>query len=82
MWVYSLMSLNPGVTMLVISLHAPSITTQIEVHAPQASLHSTRGWNEGLPLRSLKVSTWVLRDHNQGLDLERELFHFLMRLTL
>jgi len=31
--------------MLVISSHAPSIVTQIEVHAPQASLHSTR-WME------------------------------------
>jgi len=39
------------------------------------------GWNEGLPPRSLKVSTWILRDHNERLDLERELFHFLMRLA-
>ena len=29
-------------TMLVISSHAPSIMTQIKVHAPQASLHSMR----------------------------------------
>ena len=39
------------------------------------------GWNEGLPSRYLKDSTWILRDHDQRLDLERELFHFLMRLT-
>ena len=40
--VYPLTSLNPVVTLLVISLHAPSVIMQIEVHAPQASLHSTR----------------------------------------
>jgi len=39
------------------------------------------GWNEVSLLRSWKESTWILRDLNQRLELERELFHFLMRLT-
>ena len=48
---------------------------------PKLNCIQHSGWNEGLPLRSLKDSTWVLQDRNQRIDLERELFHFLMRLT-
>ena len=67
--------------MLVISSHATSIMTKIEMHDPKLHCIQRGGWNEGLPSRSLKYSIWVLRDRNHRLDLERELFHFLMRLT-
>jgi len=69
------------VTLLMISLHSPNIITKIEVHAPKLHCIQHGGWNECLPLRSLKDSIWILRDRNKRLDLERELFHFLMRLN-
>jgi len=67
--------------MLVISLHALIITMQIKVRDPQLHCIQRGGWNEGSLSRSWKDSIWSLRDLNQRLELERELFHFLMRLT-
>ena len=59
--------------------HAPSMVTQFEVHAPQASVHWK--WSEGSNYEIRERLDWDFTRSKQRLELNRNVFHFLTRLT-
>ena len=61
--------------MLVKIKHAPSMVTQFEVHAPQASVHMRVKWSEGSSYEIKERLDWDFTRSDQRLELNRNVFH-------
>ena len=56
--------------------HSPSMVTQFEVHAPQASVHMKSRWSEGSNYEIKERLDWDFTRSNQRLELNRNVFHY------
>ena len=57
------------------SKNAPSMVTQFEVHAPQASVHMKGRWSEGSNYEIRERLDWDFTRSEQRLELNENMFH-------